>query len=31
MQEEHQKRGFTEELKLLVERYGLKWTSGGNR
>ena len=24
-EEHHRKRGFTEELRLLVERYGLKW------
>jgi putative transposase len=24
-EEHHQKRGFTEELKLFVERHGLKW------
>ena len=24
-EEHHRKRSFTEELKLLVERYGLKW------
>lgn len=30
-EEHHRKRSFSEELKLLVERYGLTWHEEGNR
>ena len=30
-EEHHRKRTFAEELKLFVERYGLRWTEEGNR
>jgi len=30
-EEHHRKRGFTEELKLLVEKYGLAWHEEENR
>jgi REP element-mobilizing transposase RayT len=30
-EEHHRKRGFAEELKMLVERYGLQWHKEENR
>jgi putative transposase len=30
-EEHHQKRGFADELKMLVERYGLQWHKAENR
>ena len=30
-EEHHRKRSFADELKLLVERYGLTWREDGNR